>query len=745
MPKFTVTSALDGNQYDVEAESREQAQAMADDRANFEVVGGSRQRLPEGTITEPAGRGTVYQTPQGQVGYFDEAYSTTDLDEIRRIMAGEDPAQMFRGRMYEEVVQQRPVAARGAVAVRGAPFIGEYVDELGRVVGGPQTEANVRLAQRAMEETRPLETMALETGTAIATTAPFGMVPTVSRGGAARVAERGLQAAGFGAAEGAVSGYGQAEGPLLTPEGGLTEERSQQARRRGITSGLISAPLGALGGGIENVLSRRFSETDIRGLASELGISDDAARTMVQLGDTGMDPAEIERNIRRMGENARLINAGPQSKRLLDLTQQVQGPAVATVQEGMREYSRRIRRSFDQGLDRILGTPAEGPKEIFEAARARTAPQRQQAYDEAYEAFIDPTSGAGRNIQVVLDQIPDRYKSRAIQSANELMQIDNVGVRSLTIDAQGKLTEYPNIIQLDYIKRGLGDFISEGTDPVTNKMSPEAVSASKLYGRLNRAIRRAVPQYGRAVDLGLEGVLEENAIRLVNNFNRSTPEDFSRLIGQTDGEARAQLRDSMKRMLRTEIQRIEDRARATLADPEATQDTAKGAVDAFKYFSSAESLRKMSKFLTGSDLRQFRNEMAKAQEYMNLQYAISRGSQTAFRREGQKQIADISEPTLNEMVSGSGNISQIVGRIARSVFGIDPDLPVERTQEILDEIATTLLNTRGENAVAAARLIQSVAEGRPMSKERARITANLIAAGLWSGLSESAQTFLYQE
>lgn len=746
--EFPVISQLDGRTYPVTANSQEEAERiMREAEATAEPSSKkAEQRLPKGTITEPRGRGTVYQTPEGQVGYFDEAYSTTDPEEIRRIIGGEDPAEMFQQRMYEDVVQQRPAAARGAVGLRGVPFAGEYLDEFGRVVGGPQTEANVRLAQKAMEETRPIESALLETGVGMASTLPLAMaVPTMSGGGLMRVGERGLQAGVFGAGEGAVSGYGQGEGPLVMPEGGLNPERVAEAQSRGVTSGLISAPLGAAGGMLENVVSRQLADIDVAALASELGISREAARAMVRFSERGMPQSEIEQNIRRMGEEGRLVNAGPNSKLLLDLTQQGQGKAVTTTQQGVREYGRQVRRAFDQNLDRLLGRPAEGPREIFEEARARTAPQRQAAYDEAYESFIDPMSDAGKNIQSVINIIPERYKARAIQSANELMQIDDVGVRSLTVDAQGNLTEYPNIIQLDYIKRGLGNIISDGTDPVTNKMSQEAVNASKLYNRLSRAMTKAVPKYGEAVNLGLDTIMEENAIRLVNNFNRSNPEDFSRLIGQVDGEARDQLRESMKRMLRTEIQRIEDRARATITDPEAGNDSIKGAIDAFKYFSSAESLKKMNKFLTGAELRQFRNEMAKAQEFMSLQTAIARGSQTAFRQQGQQQIADIAQPTLNEIASGSGNVGDLVGGIMRGVFGTDPDLPAERASEVLNEIATTLLNTKGENAITASRLIQEVAEGRPMSKERAQFAANLIASSLWVGMSESAQQYLYQE
>jgi len=746
MPNFTVTSSLDGKQYNVEAASKDEAQSMVNDRSNFEMGGETSQQLPQGTVTEPRGRGTVYQTPEGQVGYFDEAYSTTDPEEIRRIIGGEDPAEMFQQRVYEDVVQQRPAAARGAVGLRGVPFAGEYLDELGRAVGGPQTEANVRLAQKAMEETRPIESAALETGVGMASTLPIAMtMPTMSGGGLMRVAERGLQAGTFGGVEGAVAGYGQGEGPLVMPEGGLNPERVQEAQSRGMISAGISAPLGAAGGLVENVVSRRLGDIDLAALAAELGISREAARAMVSLGESGMTREQIEQNIRRMGEEARLVNAGPQSKRLLDVTQQVQGPATTTVQQGVAETGREVRRAFDQGLDRLLGRPAEGPQQVFEEARARTAPQRQEAYDKAYNAFIDPVSSEGKSIQSVLNQIPPRYKERAIQSANERMQIDDVGVRSLTVDADGNLTEYPNIIQLDYIKRGLGDVIQEGTDPVTGKLSSEAVNASKLYNRLSRSMTRAVPDYGTAVNLGLEGIVEENAIRLVNNFNRSTPEDFSRLIGGVEGEARDQLRESMRRMLRTEIQRVEDRARVTLMDSEADMETARGAVAAFKAFSSPESLKKLNKFLTGAELRQFRNEMAKAQEFMNLQQAVARGSQTAFRTEANKQIADISQATLNEIVSGSGKLSDVYNSVARSVFGTDPDVPTERVQQVMQEIATTLLNTKGENAVTAANLIQDVIASRPMSKARAQAAANILASSLWVGMSEAAQQYAFQE
>ena len=629
------------------------------------------EALPEGSVVEPVGNGYLYQTPSGDRGYFDDVYSTTDPAEIEKILNDAKPQDLFQERIYEDVIEERPISSRAAVALRGIPFAGEYIDEAAGKVFGPQARDSVRLSQKAMEETRPIESALLETGVGIVSTAPFGLAPTFAKGGVARIAEMGAKAGTFGIVEGAVSGYG---------EGTTPEERAEKARSRGVISGTISAPLGAGSGVIQNVVERSARgniDKIISDLSEELGVSKEAATIISDMAESGGTREELERQLRIMGAEARLVNSSPAMKNLLDVAQTTGGDALRTTQEGVKTVGRELRASFDRKLDTILGRPATGPKQIFEEARAATAPKRKEAYDAAYDTFIDATSREGRMIRSVLGRIPDSYTREAVEAANDLISIEGKGIPSIVIDSAGKITEYPNIIQLDYIKRGLGKIISDETDNITG--------------------------------------------------------------------AKDQLRESMKRMLRTQIQTLEDKARATLADPDFSEEGAKGAINAFKALSSAGSLKKLATFLTSGEMGQLRREMMKVSEMMNLAYATGRGSQTAYRQEGIKIVNDLIQPTFNELISGQGGGSQIVGTVIRGLTGTDPNIPVRRARKILDEVANALINTKGPNARRAVKLISDINENRSMSEEDAKFIAAIISSSIWAGTSESAQQYSRQD
>ena len=762
METFKVISVLDGKSYDVRAASKEEAQLKVDNPSNFDISDApasdrkpldpndplfikegkySRgvEALPEGSVVEPVGNGYLYQTPSGDRGYFDDVYSTTDPEEIEKILNDAKPGELFQERIYEDVIEERPVSSRAAVALRGIPFAGEYIDEAAGKVFGPQARDSVRLSQKAMEETRPIESALLETGVGIVSTAPFGLAPTFAKGGVARIAERGAQAGTFGTVEGAVSGYG---------EGTTPEERAEKAQSRGVISGVISTPLGGIGGTIQNVVERSARgniDKIISDLSEELGVSKEAATIISDMAESGGTREELERQLRIMGAEARLVNSSPAMKNLLDVAQTTGGDALRTTQEGVKTVGRELRASFDRKLDTILGRPATGPKQIFEEARAATASKRKEAYDAAYDTYIDATSREGRMIRSVLGRIPDRYMREAVEAANDLMSIEGKGIPSIVIDSAGKITEYPNIIQLDYIKRGLGKIISDETDNITGALSVKGGLASRLYGELSASIGRAVPVYKDAVELGLDTYLEESAIKLVRSFATTNLEEFTRLLSRASGRSKDQLRESMKRMLRTQIQTLEDKARATLADPDFSEEGAKGAINAFKALSSADSLKKLATFLTSGEMGQLRREMMKVSEMMNLAYATGRGSQTAYRQEGIKIVNDLIQPTFNELISGQGGGSQIVGTVIRGLTGTDPNIPVRRARKILDEVANALINTKGPNARRAVKLISDINENRSMSEEDAKFIAAIISSSIWAGTSESAQQYSRQD
>jgi len=135
----------------------------------------------------------------------------------------------------------------------------------------------------------------------------------------------------------------------------------------------------------------------------------------------------------------------------------------------------------------------------------------------------------------------------------------------------------------------------------------------------------------------------------------------------------------------------------------------------------------------------------KVSEMMNLAYATGRGSQTAYRQEGIKIVNDLIQPTFNELISGQGGGSQIVGTVIRGLTGTDPNIPVRRARKILDEVANALINTKGPNARRAVKLISDINENRSMSEEDAKFIAAIISSSIWAGTSESAQQYSRQD
>jgi hypothetical protein len=736
MEEFELTG-LDGQKYKVTASSREEAEQMLkeDQEAYFASRPNQFQRLPEGTETVPAGRGTAYITPQGQVGYFDEQYSTTDPDELSRIIGGADPASLFRERLSEDIVSQDVGRARASVAARGVPFVGEYTDELAGMIAGPRAEAEMRLRREAMEQTRPFESAALETATGIATSLPlaaYGGVGTISRGGVGRMVERAGQGAAAGAVEGAVSGYGAGEG----------ETRAESARRRGSIGALIGGALGLPAGVVENIVEKAATK-DIPRIAQAFGIDIDAAHVLANMVDAGANQKQVDQILRLMGAEARLANMGPQAKALLDVTQSVGGPAISTVSRGVESQQREVRNVFDRQLDDILGQPALGPKTVFRESAQRTAPKRSEAYELAYSERIPYSSRSGRMLTSVLDRVPDRIKEIAVRNANEMMQMDDVANRVQINIRDGAFESAPNMMQADYIKRGLGQIVEEGTDSVTGVLSPDAQSAKRLAAEISNALSNVSPQYGRAVKLGLDNIQESQAIRLVNNFGRSNikVEDFVDLVTSVRGPAQDQLKESMKRMFRTHIQELEDRARATIANPEVDEESIQGAIAAFKELSSTSAKRKMRTFLSDREYNRIQRQLRRVQEVMDLSARTRVGSQTAIRQQTSQAVKELVPDTLNQQISRGEGINAAQA-IFRNIFGMDERIPVERMQQILNEVADSLINTRGQQARENAELLLEVINGRSMTRENARRASSQVATGLWAGLSPTANEFM---
>jgi len=720
-------------------------------------------------------------------------YKIDDVDSIEAAQAYVDnhknPEMDYTAKeieqYYENVVAQNPVQSRLSVASRGIPFAGEYIDEAAGSLYGPEAMETIRTQRKAMEETRPFQSGALEMATGVLTTAPIAAKTFVQpvATGAKGLLQRSAQVAVPSAVEGFVSGYGSETGDLIARDPlqedsglGINKERLQSAQSRGMIQTALSTILNIPAAVAENIV--RINPTrNLDKLAEDLGISKEAAQIVSNITEVGATPEQTDQILRMMGEEARVAQMGPAYASMLDAAKSFPiGEAPRTIARAMDKLGTQTRNRFDFTLDQILGRPEEGPKTIFRLARERTADQRERAYQDAHyqtedvmvfngrsmvpEKKLVPRtiqyktttstgrvfdSREGKVIKSIINRIPKRYKEQAIEYANEQAIADNVdSFGNLALDITGNLTSDPTVMQLDYVKRSLQRIVKDNTDSISGKIEGDGVVANTLQKQLNNVLKRVSPQYKKAANLGLESIDEEAAIKLIGKFNTAEIEDFTELMRNIEGPALEQMQDSMKRMFRTHIQSIEDKARSTLTSPNASVDDLKGAVSTLTALSSAAAKKKMGKFMSTREMNRTQRELRRIQEVANLQLKIRAGSPTAPRTESFKIIKEAMPDGFFSNVSEGNGITAIQD-MWQGLFGEGEAIKADKVAQVLDEVAQILIGGDGYLARKSAKIIQDIKSGNRLSIQDAKDAGAILYAGIWSIGDRGAAVFQSEE
>lgn len=732
MPSFKLTGP-DGKPYNVEAESEQEAQSRLE-RAYVQLRQQERvaqstgetgrtasgyaaqPRMPLGTQFEPGPQeGQFYSTPTGQQGYVSGAYSTTDPEELARMRRGELPGEMYQQRMAEDIVRENPIAAYGSSFSRGVPFVGSYLDEAAGMIS-PEAEARAKTMQQSMQRAAPVTDIALQTASGImGTGAGMYALPARARTPLLRTGERALQGALLGGVEGTVSGYGEGE----TPE---------QRKQRAISGGMLGAATGTFGGtvqgAIESVAMRNLQNIGLPELAKELGISEKAAGIVRSTIIAGGDLAGAQRRIRDLGEEFTLASAGPATAVLLDASAAQGGAALTELQRALPGMRQQSRESMESTLDETLGARGLGPRAIVAEAGARTQDARTKAYRRAYEQPISYATGApGEEVLGVLDRISPRIKNMALVRANEMMAADpdlpNARQINFILNDDGTVSieELPNVIQLDYIKRALGNIAEDSKDPITGVMKDEGTPASLLYRQLNNAIENAVPGYRTAVNLGMDTIQERQAIRLGTQFfgKGTTVEDITELLASANTGARAQIKESLARMVRTNIDETISRARATLANPDADLQEVKQAVS---LLSSRDSQNKLKLILPKAEVDKLMQELERGIEVIGIEGTVARGSATASRQALQRQVEQATQPGVVQSLA-SGDIPGSARRVIQNLTGQTENMAQEELNQVFADIARSLINTQGAEARRIIGLIRKYQRTKSLSEQEA--------------------------
>lgn len=581
--------------------------------------------------------------------------------------------------------------------------------------GNDTTYADQLAAVRGQEEQfradHPVTATVAEIGGALIPAATG--VGMAARGGT--LGAQALRGAGAGAAMGGLYGFGEGEG-------GIQDRMTDGligAAAGGVLGGALPAVGNLAGRGVRAAQDWARDSSIGRNVADRMGVSRAAGSLVSDL--VGMsNPQALQQSLARAGDDAMLADGSTTLARALDLVTQSPGDGAALA---LQRIDDRAARSSDAIVDALLGgkqgpriPPATLQNRMADSARGKINP----LYREAYESAIDYASPEGRAIEELIKRIPPARMNAAIRSAQDRMTYDGHPLAQVLAqigdNGSVEVSQLPNVMQLDYIKRAFDAVADDSKDAITGRMTSDGAFASQIARDIRKATKQAVPAYGDALEAAANDIRQRGAVRTGQGLlsARTTVEDALGEIGNATGAERRAMREGVL----GQIEHTLGNVRAVATDPDID---ARQALTAFKELSSPNAQRKMEA-LFGDEWPGVQQAMSEATAALGLRARTGGNSMTAGRQIFDELFNDATEP-------GAVRKGEIMGS-ARSVWqrltGASPENVQRVRAGIREEVADLLTQPRGQDLLANILAARSGAQINPAlsgQANRALVTA----------------------
>lgn len=492
-----------------------------------------------------------------------------------------------------------------------------------------------------------------------------------------------LTGIGTGAGMGALYGFGSAD-----------ENRGQAALEGGAIGGVVGglAPYIADAGtalyrGGQNLLARRTA-------AAQLGVSPEAAQIARQI--TGFDnslAAPGQQNLAAAGNEAMLLDAGPNAQAAADFLMRRPGQAGGVVNTALSERATRDAAALQDALNLYLGDP-QGLATMRRNIATGSQAERGQAYDSAYGAAIDYSSDLGRQLE---DILRNRVDQNVINAANAQMRREGVQSQQImaTIADDGSVVyqRMPDVRQIDYITRALNDraMANAGLGAMGGQTA-EGLSYQNLSGDLRGTLRQAVPEYNTALETAADPIRRSQATQLgYDLLSPNLPRDRAAMqIQNMSGPEREAVALGVRSKIDENIANV-SRAVSTGREDEVSQ-----ALRAMRDLTSQANRQKVAMAIGEEDAALLFEEVDRI--FISLQREALRrtGSQTAGRTYAQETFGPAFNPQDVFSTAGQGKPLQAGQRIIQALTGMTPEAMAARSDQIATDVAR-LLVAQGED------------------------------------------------
>lgn len=685
------------------------------------------------TINDENGN-TIAEFPEGTPDAVIKKVLARDFPKAPSQVPSQEWMDQLKRRDY---LQQAPMTARALKAVEGIPFVGGWVDEIAGAFS-PELEAKVDAVSEAKQIEDPIESAALQAGGAIASS----IVAAPILGGAALLEKAallpraqqalalGATGLAYGTTEGLISGAGRAEAGARNRFAGAAEGAAYGAIG-GLLGGVI--PVGVASGYTN--LKRAFQDYGPEQIAKRLGISVGAAKV---IGDTvrqsGVDIKEALRSIYKAGDEGMVADSGVAAQALLDASASFGGEAAQITSTQVSGRAARqganLANQMDDSLGalpKVDGTGADA-LDIAETIASSTRPARQKAYKDAYEAPIDYSTPQGVEVENIFNALPDSFKGKAIQRANERMKLHAVETGQpepkqimATIADNGTISfdEMPNMQQLDEIKKSIGEVAFKEVDNL-GRPTAAANDALRWYRQISERLKDANPLYREAVRVGGDKISRDNALELGLDMlkDKTTPRDVMRIMkGAGDIE-----KQYAKLGVRSSIDTLIGNVKATITSPDIDVNALRTTL---RQLSSKSARDKIKLLMPRAEAKQLFKDLDQAQMALALKSAVAINSKTNIRGNIQEGVADLTQiGVIGHLLRAEpAKASQ---SLVKSITGATDGVSNQAKQAIFKDIAKALTMIKGKGARTALKVIYRAAKGQEVRDSELQAVSDLI-------------------
>lgn len=444
----------------------------------------------------------------------------------------------------------------------GASF--GFDDELAglasQLTGGDYQSAKdaYKSEREAWREANPGASLAANVAGGAASSIGLGGAAAATRlgrvaGGALQTLPKWGQYATLGGAAGAVQGAGDAEGGAL--------DRLQGAAEGGALGAVTGAVLPPVVRGAAKLVDSTAGNA-ARHLINALRTPEQQGvrRLSNALARDEITPQALADRLRELGPQATIADAGGQNVLgLADTAALMPGKAKNAGMNALEERAKGAGSRVMGGLLRSMGLKDANTDAAVMQLHEN---MRQVAKDAGYDRILD--TGAA-DVTGNLDEILQTPTVRGALGGAYRMIADEAPFNAAAkptlsyfdVDpatgAVNGLTQKPSLRALDYVKRQLDAVISDGTDPITGKLTSEAVRALKLKNGLLGAMDNINPEYAGVRKLYATEKAGEGALRMGRAFLADDAEVTARHVADMSEAERQYFKLGAARAVRDKI------------------------------------------------------------------------------------------------------------------------------------------------------------------------------------------------